>query len=116
MTDVPAATSGATGDGDGAAYFDGRSTIGSARTFDNPVTYSEECWFRTTTTTGGKLMGFGYRQASTSSAYDRHVYMQNDGRLTFGVCDRGDDDDHHAVGLQRRRLAPRGRHLRRGRP
>jgi len=85
VTDVPAATSGATGDGDGAAYFDGRSTIGSARTFDNPVTYSEECWFRTTTTTGGKLMGFGYRQASTSFAYDRHVYMQNDGRLTFGV-------------------------------
>ncbi len=44
-----------------------------------------ETWFRTTTTVGGKLIGFGNRQSYPSTAYDKHVYMTNDGRLVFGV-------------------------------
>ena len=47
--------------------------------------YSTELWFKTTTTTGGKLIGYGNSAAGTSSNYDRHVYMRNDGRLTFGT-------------------------------
>ncbi|WP_149202540.1 LamG-like jellyroll fold domain-containing protein, partial [Actinotalea subterranea] len=57
----------------------------SARTFTNPTVYSEELWFSTTTTAGGKLIGFGDAATGTSSNYDRHVYMETDGRLTFGV-------------------------------
>ena len=59
--------------------------VSSSSTFANPTTYSEELWFRTTTTNGGKLIGFGNAATGTSSNYDRHVYMENDGRLTFGV-------------------------------
>lgn len=47
--------------------------------------YSTELWFRTTTTTGGKLIGFGNSSSGSSSTYDRHVYMRNDGRLVYGT-------------------------------
>jgi hypothetical protein len=42
-------------------------------------------WFKTTTTTGGRLIGFGNTQTGTSSQFDRHVYMTDSGRLVFGV-------------------------------
>ncbi len=53
--------------------------------FNNPTVYSEEAWFKTTTTRGGKIIGFGSNQTGTSSSYDRHVYMQNNGQLVFGT-------------------------------
>ncbi len=49
-------------------------------------TYSIETWFQTTSTTAGKLVGFG--NSSTTSApstYDRHLYLQADGRVVFGT-------------------------------
>ncbi|SMQ58294.1 PKD domain-containing protein [Agreia sp. VKM Ac-1783] len=59
--------------------------ISSATQFNNPNTYALELWFKTTTTRGGKLIGFGANKTGGSSGYDRHVYMENDGRLTFGT-------------------------------
>ena len=52
-----------------------------------PSTYSAAVWFKTTTTTGGKLIGFGdsNNPSQTSSNYDRHVYMQDNGQLVFGT-------------------------------
>ena len=47
--------------------------------------WSAGIWFKTTTSTGGKLLGFGSAQSTNSSNYDRHLYMLNDGRLNFGV-------------------------------
>ncbi|MQS07295.1 LamG-like jellyroll fold domain-containing protein [Streptomyces alkaliphilus] len=47
--------------------------------------FSVETWFRTTTTQGGRLIGYGNRILENSSMRDRHVYMRNDGRLVFGV-------------------------------
>ena len=47
--------------------------------------YSTELWFKTTTSSGGKLIGYGNSSSGSSSSYDRHVYMRNDGRLTFGT-------------------------------
>ncbi len=52
-----------------------------------------ETWFKTTSTTGGKLIGFGDRQGgydfsgnpALSGSYDKQVYMTSDGRLKFGV-------------------------------
>ena len=52
---------------------------------DSPSTYSEEIWFKTSTNRGGKLIGFGSRTSGTSDHYDRHIYMQDDGRLVFGA-------------------------------
>ena len=75
--------SGSTGT---AETFDGASgTVGSAKQFNNPTVYSEELWFNTTTTRGGKLIGFGNAQNGQSSHYDRHVYMEDSGQLTFGA-------------------------------
>lgn len=71
---------------DTAANFDGNSGLAATQNpVSNPTTYSLEIWFKTTTTRGGKLIGFGDKNSGTSSSYDRHVYMQDDGRLVFGT-------------------------------
>ena len=52
----------------------------------NPQVYSIEVWFRTSTSTGGKIMGFGNSATTTNSTnYDRHIYMTNTGRIVFGA-------------------------------
>ncbi|WP_246136334.1 LamG-like jellyroll fold domain-containing protein [Leekyejoonella antrihumi] len=77
---------GALGSQGTAVTFNGvDGTIGSADQFTNPTVYSEELWFNTTTTNGGKLIGFGDQQSGNSNNYDRHVYMTPDGKLNFGV-------------------------------
>jgi hypothetical protein len=83
-------TTGATGAVQGtrnsAASFGGTSgLVTSSERFTNPQTYSAELWFNTTSTTGGKLIGFGGSQTGTSQDYDRHVYLQNDGKIVFGA-------------------------------
>ena len=71
---------------DGAATFNGSNGfVASQKTFVNPSVYSLEVWFKTTTTNGGKLIGFGNNASGTSSSYDRHIYMQNNGMLVFGT-------------------------------
>ncbi|MFE4632126.1 LamG-like jellyroll fold domain-containing protein [Streptomyces sp. NPDC056773] len=88
---------------DTQVYGDKRQNVGSA--------YSIETWFKTNTTTGGKLIGFGNNQARGSSQYDKHIYMTNDGRLVYGVYSGGthtvtttaaynDNQWHHVVATQ----------------
>ena len=67
-----------------AVTFNG-GTASSQAQFTNPTTYSLETWFTTTTNVGGKLIGFGNERSNLSSNYDRHVYMQDNGTLVFGV-------------------------------
>jgi hypothetical protein len=98
------------GDPNTAVRFNGSTgRVTSNSSAINPQTFSVEAWFRTTTTTGGKLIGFGNSQTGTSSRYDRHVYMTNAGRLIFGVSAAGartittpgsynDGNWHHVVG------------------
>ncbi|WP_405427049.1 DNRLRE domain-containing protein [Streptomyces erythrochromogenes] len=62
---------------DSRIYADKRQTVGSA--------YTVETWFRTNTTRGGKLFGFGSNQDRGSYQYDKHIYMTNDGRVVFGA-------------------------------
>ncbi|WP_078900990.1 LamG-like jellyroll fold domain-containing protein [Actinacidiphila yeochonensis] len=57
----------------------------SDRQHPKPGTYTIETWFRTTTTSGGMLMGFGNDPTQTSTLYDKHIYMTNTGQLIFGV-------------------------------
>ncbi|MES6118673.1 PKD domain-containing protein, partial [Cutibacterium acnes] len=69
-----------------AAGFDGLGAkVVAATQVNGPATYSEEIWFSTTSTSGGKLIGFGNASSGMSSNYDRHVYLRDDGRLVFGV-------------------------------
>ncbi len=106
--------------GDTAADFDGATTnVVTQDPVDGPKTYSVEAWFKTTTTTGGKIIGFGNNKTgldfsgntTVSGNYDRNVYMSNDGTLTFGSYDNGfnvvssataynDGQWHQVVGTQ----------------
>jgi hypothetical protein len=51
----------------------------------NPTVYSEEVWFKTGSTAGGTLMGFGNASSGNSSSHDRSLYLTNAGKLRFGV-------------------------------
>ena len=75
-----------------------------------PQIYSIEIWFKSTSTQGGKLIGFGNSQTGNSATTDRHVYMQNDGKLVFGILSGAPAQDHDGHGLQRRPVAPCRRH------
>jgi PKD repeat protein len=78
-----------------------------------PAVYSTQLWFKTTSTTGGRLIGFGNSRTSTlSTTRDRHIYLGSDGRVRFGVEPNGqrhviesagsynDGTWHHVVATQ----------------
>ena len=100
------------GDSNTAVTMDGSTGVaGAAASVAKPDTFSAEAWFKTTTTSGGKIFGFGNTSTTNSSQYDKHVYMTNDGRLTFGVYNGGfdtintpsaynDGQWHHVVATQ----------------
>jgi hypothetical protein len=74
------------GAADTVPSFDGVSgLVSSTNAVAGPSAFTIEGWFKTTTNTGGKLIGFGNNQTGWSSNYDRHIYMMNDGQLVFGV-------------------------------
>nr|WP_223837692.1 DNRLRE domain-containing protein [Streptomyces venezuelae] len=58
-------------------HSDRRQTVGA--------TYTLETWFKTGTSRGGKLIGFGNNTTRNSGTYDKQIYMTNTGRLAFGV-------------------------------
>ncbi|WP_124270632.1 LamG domain-containing protein [Streptomyces sp. ADI96-02] len=83
----------------------------SNRQHAQPTRFSVETWIRTTTTRGGKIIGFGNMTQQNSTRDDKHVYMRNDGRLVFGVNSAGartvatsaaynDGAWHHVVATQ----------------
>jgi len=83
-----------------AATFDGSTgnvALGSQRS--GPSSYSTELWFKTGTTNGGKLVGFGNAQTGMSGSYDKQVYLTNDGRLVFGVYNNGFDTVYSPAGF-----------------
>ncbi len=75
------------GDGNTATTFNGSSTVPgtTSRWILAPQTFTAEAWFRTTTTRGGKIIGFGNSATANSTTYDRSVYMDNSGRVRFGA-------------------------------
>ena len=118
---VMASAAGAlTGDANKATSFDGVDDfIYGPQLIAAPGVYTVESWFRTNTTTGGKIMGFGNglprrdgANPGLSSNYGRHVYMTNAGNLIFGEWTGGaartvkspgtynDNSWHHVVATQ----------------
>jgi PKD repeat protein len=77
------------GDPDTASAFDGTASGFGAtqRAQQAPSNFSVEAWFRTTSASGGRIVGFGNARTDTSSTYDRHVYMDAQGRVLFGVTE-----------------------------
>ena len=102
-----------TGTADTAISTPGNSAgiVSAAYSSSSPPVFSTELWFKTASTSGGKLIGFGNMQVGGSTNYDKHIYMGNDGRLRFGVYSRGaiaittpdaynDNAWHHVVAVQ----------------
>ncbi|WP_129338873.1 PKD domain-containing protein [Cellulomonas endophytica] len=75
------------GDTDTAARFSGTSAglVATQTAVAGPQVFSVEAWFRTTTTAGGKIVGFGKSSSGDSASVDRHVYMAPTGKVSFGV-------------------------------
>lgn len=71
------ATSGLSLDGTGAASI--------PQQYNNPTTFTVEAWINTTSTQGGRILGFGSAATGNSNARDRVLYMNNDGKVTFGT-------------------------------
>ncbi|TFC83440.1 LamG-like jellyroll fold domain-containing protein [Cryobacterium sp. TMT3-29-2] len=107
------------GDADTSVAFNGTDGyVWSDQQAAAPTTYTIETWIKTTTTRGGKIIGFGNGRPHTgnggtrlSGSYDKHIYMDNQGRLTFGVyigrpetirtaSSYNDDAWHHIVATQ----------------
>ncbi|MEU3128872.1 LamG domain-containing protein [Streptomyces sp. NPDC053741] len=99
--------------GDSTAIgFDGAAEYAySNKLHASPTRFSVETWIRTTTTRGGKVIGFGNLTMQNSTRYDKQVYMANNGRLVFGVYSGGyrtvtttgaynDGNWHHVVATQ----------------
>ncbi len=66
----------------------------STTTMTAPTQITEIVWFKTTTTAGGKLVGFemprtGVGVAGAGGTYDRHLYMDGAGKVWFGVYNGG---------------------------
>jgi hypothetical protein len=88
----PSGTTSGALPGDGARTFDGSSTaFVSGQQVKPPNTFSVEAWFRTTTTRGGKLFGYGNTLPTVggSTSYDRQVYLDDAGHLVYGVHQDG---------------------------
>ncbi|HEY9309390.1 MAG TPA: DNRLRE domain-containing protein [Microbacterium sp.] len=107
------------GDPSGSVVFDGGDDyVWHQGLAPAPTTYSVETWIRTTTTRGGKIVGYGSGRPRTDSgatvlsgSYDRHLYMTNTGRVVFGAYTGStvtltslgalnDGSWHHVVGTQ----------------
>jgi len=83
---VGVATTRAQGGPGYALSFDGTNDLVSTSfTVTNPQAFTLSVWFKTTTTRGGRILGFGNSQSGTSTMYDRAIYMSDAGRVLFGV-------------------------------
>jgi hypothetical protein len=90
----------------GALSFNGSSQyVSTDASFTNPTTFTLELWFKTNTSQGGRLLGFGSSKTGASSSLDRHLYMTNAGNIIFGAYN--DNAWHHAVAT----LGSGGMHL-----
>ncbi len=89
-TEVGAPTQGSAGllatDTDTGLALNGSSQYAySNASYTNPNPFTIEAWFKTATTSGGQIAGFGGSQTGESNPNDRHLYMANNGELVFGV-------------------------------
>jgi Concanavalin A-like lectin/glucanases superfamily len=84
---VTLGAAGSTSDGNTAATFNGTSGyVSNATQWTNPQVFTEEAWFRTTTVTGGVIVGFGNTAVGPPANFDRLVYMAGSGQLYFGIA------------------------------
>jgi hypothetical protein len=79
-----------TNDAGGSISFNGASTSAvytkEADIYKGPDLFTLQAWIKTTSTFSGKIIGFETsRTGDTSVSYDRMIYMNNDGKIVFGI-------------------------------
>jgi hypothetical protein len=85
--------------------FNSNNFIQSSKLISNPQTFSICTWFKTSSASGLKMVGFENSLGTSSVTYDRQMYIGTDGKLYFGIFDtatrvvnstsRVDDDVWH---------------------
>ena len=84
------------------------SRVYTAAQLPDQQEFAAEAWIKTSTNSGGRIIGFSNGTSGNSGKSDRHVYMRNDGKLSFGVmgdsmqtvtstASYNDDKFHHVV-------------------
>ena len=73
--------------GDAATRFAGTSagTAASRVMAYAPQVFTAEAWVRTTSTAGGKVIGFGDSATGASTSFDRSIYVDATGHARFGT-------------------------------
>ena len=72
-------------DRDGSTTFNGTSTLLVSPTAQSsPQVFTLEIWFRTSTA-GGYLIGLNNSATGAGGSYDRHLYLNSTGQVTFGI-------------------------------
>jgi PKD repeat protein len=75
------------GDANTAYSFNGsaQATLATQTASAAPNTFTAEAWFQSSSTSGGRILGFASAASGNSSTYDRQVYLDTRGRVNFGV-------------------------------
>jgi Concanavalin A-like lectin/glucanases superfamily/PKD domain len=68
------------------------STSGTVATANPLATYSVEAWVKTTSTTGGEIVGDGLWATNDSQTADRVLYFDASGNINFGAYNNGPTD------------------------
>jgi hypothetical protein len=97
---------------DGQSFDGNNDYVYTSNSFNSPQDFTVSAWFKTATASGRKIVGFEQDRTGTSSSnYDRHVYVGSDGKLYFGVYNGAtvyaiststysDDAWHHVVAVR----------------
>ncbi|MFY8108175.1 MAG: LamG-like jellyroll fold domain-containing protein [Bacteroidia bacterium] len=68
-----------------ALHFDGvNDFVTIPKAYDQPQIFTIEAWFKTTAAKGG-IVGFGNSAYGGATNYDRFIYLNNNGRIYFGI-------------------------------
>lgn len=77
--------------GGGAVGFDGSGQYVASRTASSGLTdFSAEAWVRTSSTSGGPILGFGTDRATPTGARQPQVFLQDSGLVAFGALTGGE--------------------------
>ena len=89
LQNTPTPVAGHWADGTNALTLDGSTEeIDTATAYVNPKTFSLSAWFKTSTASGNKIVGFERNKTGTgSNNSDRLLYMGTDGKIYFGWYD-----------------------------
>ena len=83
--------------------------VATSKQVVNPTAFTLEIWFKSTSSSGGRLMGLGDAQTGASTNRDRQLYLNNSGQIIFGTnpgtfktvttaSSYNDGSWHHVVG------------------